>query len=218
MIIAQEQVEIQHQNFILTNQRAIFWKDNSALIIADLHLGKSAHFRKNGIALPSDLIRADLHRLTGLVEYFEPNELIIVGDFLHAGKNAEFEIFKTWRMNFPNLVILLVKGNHDRIPNQNLLALGVSHTHKTYETADFIFSHEKIDHKEKFVISGHIHPGLMLRNSVKGFSKFPCYVLTKNQLILPAFSSFTGLDTKNHPQNAHYYFFTEEAIFELKRT
>ena len=215
MNVVEKEIVINHQTLTLTNQRAIVWKKESALILSDLHLGKTAHFRKNGIALPVDLIQEDLKRLSQLIENYHIEKLIIVGDFLHAGKNSEFEIFKHWKSQFLNLEIILIKGNHDRISHQNLIDLGITEVHFTYHKNDIVFSHEYIENHDSFIISGHIHPGVSLKSPIRKIVKFPCYIKTENQIILPAFSSFTGLDTKNHPEKSVYYFFTEEGIYEL---
>ena len=70
MMLAEKKIVIRNQSFILTNQRAMFWEESSALIFSDLHLGKTAHFRKNGIALPDNLIQNDLQRLSDLIHHF----------------------------------------------------------------------------------------------------------------------------------------------------
>ena len=71
MMLAEKKILIRNQNIILTNQRALFWEESSALIFSDLHLGKTAHFRKNGIALPDNLIQNDLQRLSDLIHHFQ---------------------------------------------------------------------------------------------------------------------------------------------------
>ncbi|KIC62683.1 ligase-associated DNA damage response endonuclease PdeM [Chryseobacterium taiwanense] len=212
MKIIEKLISIKEHHFILTNQRALFWKESSALVLSDLHLGKTAHFRKNGIALPSDIIHQDLKRLSSLIYHFKAEKIIIVGDFLHAGKNSEFELFANWKMQFPTLSVILVKGNHDRISEKDILELGVSEIHTIYKENEFIFSHQNLKDESQFVISGHLHPGVMLQSSTKRL-KFPCYIVTDHQLILPAFSTFTGLDTQDYFPNAQKYIFTQDSIF-----
>ena len=51
---------IQNETLIFTNQKAIFWEREKTLIISDLHVGKSAHFRKSGIAVSSEILLDDL--------------------------------------------------------------------------------------------------------------------------------------------------------------
>ena len=46
MNIATNNITIQNEIFTLTNQRALFWGKEKALIFSDLHIGKTAHFRK----------------------------------------------------------------------------------------------------------------------------------------------------------------------------
>ncbi|QIG89389.1 ligase-associated DNA damage response endonuclease PdeM [Chryseobacterium sp. POL2] len=215
MNLVEKEIIIRNHHFVLTNQRALFWKNEKSLIISDLHLGKTAHFRKNGIALPADIIHQDLQRLSYLIEFYICEKLIIVGDFIHAGKNSEFEIFKTWKMQFPNLKIILVKGNHDKISIETLYNLGVSEVYKQLRIDDFIFNHEDLEMQDFFVISGHIHPGVSLQSTVRKFLKFPCYIVSEDKFILPAFSSFTGLDTQDYYPNAQKYIFDDACILEL---
>lgn len=213
MILAEKKIVVHQQNLVLTNQRALFWQKADTLVLSDLHLGKTAHFRKNGIALPSEIIENDLKRLSDLIIHFQSKRMIVVGDFVHAGKNSEFRLFAEWKSHFPDLKIILVKGNHDRIVNEKLVEIGVTEVCEIYQEENFIFSHELVNSEEKFSISGHIHPGIRLKTPVGELVKFPSYIVTESQLILPAFSSFTGLNTRNHPENSSYYFFTEEEIY-----
>ena len=55
MKLATHEIEILGEKLILTNQRVVFWPKESALILSDLHIGKTAHFRKNGIAIPKNI-------------------------------------------------------------------------------------------------------------------------------------------------------------------
>ena len=57
---------IQHEKLIFTNQKAVYWEREKTLIISDLHVGKSAHFRKSGIAISSQVLHDDLEILENL--------------------------------------------------------------------------------------------------------------------------------------------------------
>ena len=46
-----------NQTFLLSAQRTVFWEEEKTLILSDLHLGKSGHFRKSGIAIPQNTVR-----------------------------------------------------------------------------------------------------------------------------------------------------------------
>jgi DNA ligase-associated metallophosphoesterase len=105
--------KLHEQNLWLSAQRSIFWEEQKALIVSDLHFGKTGHFRKSGIAVPQTVYKEDLQRLISLLHHFQPQQLIVVGDFFHSSINTELDWFKKWRADFSSLKILLVKGNHD---------------------------------------------------------------------------------------------------------
>ncbi|MCH8494168.1 MAG: metallophosphoesterase [Balneolales bacterium] len=44
-----------------------------------------------------------------------------------------------------------------------------------------------------FTISGHIHPGIRMKGYAKQSLMLPCFHLSKNGFLLPAFGTFTGL-------------------------
>lgn len=205
---------VQKENLIFTNQRALFWTGNKSLIISDLHLGKTAYFRKNGIPVPSDILEDDLERLDFLIQYFDAEQLIVVGDFLHAGKNADFKIFEEWRKLNSTLKIILIKGNHDIKNADFLLDLNISIIENSLYTKPFTFIHIPENTENQFSISGHLHPGVTVKLEKRKTVRLPCFRLSENQLILPAFSMFTGLDTQSC-QDFECIAFTEDLIFEL---
>ncbi|WP_346985450.1 metallophosphoesterase [Chryseobacterium sp. POE27] len=115
MNVQTKSINVQQETFTLTNQRALFWEEQKALILSDLHIGKTAHFRKNGIALANQIMKNDLERLSILIEYFKPEKFIVVGDLLHAGDNSDVDEFCEWRNQYSDLQFHLIEGNHDRI-------------------------------------------------------------------------------------------------------
>src|ERR1700704_3572865 len=108
---------LNENTFWLSPERCIFWEEEKALIISDLHFGKTGHFRKSGIPVPQSVYKEDLQRLVAQIQYFQPQQLIIVGDLFHSEINKELEFFKRWRINFPQLKVQLIKGNHDILNN-----------------------------------------------------------------------------------------------------
>src|SRR5258706_13613026 len=99
---------INNNSFWVTPERCLFWEDQNTLIIADLHLGKTGHFRKSGIAVPQNIYKDDLQRLIAQLYLFKAERLVIVGDFTHSSMNKELELFKRWRKDFSLLHIDLV--------------------------------------------------------------------------------------------------------------
>nr|WP_315028603.1 ligase-associated DNA damage response endonuclease PdeM [uncultured Chryseobacterium sp.] len=214
MFIATRNISIEHETFILTNQRAAFWEKEKALILSDLHIGKTAHFRKNGIAVTNHIMKSDLERLSALIEVFQPDKFIVVGDLLHAGDNSDVDEFCKWRNQYPDLHFYLIEGNHDRISEalEKKLCLDFKETLLTIDNITFIHDFNKAG--SGFQITGHIHPGIILSSPVKNL-RLPCFVQTENQLLLPAFSEFTGLDIKNIPKDGRYFVFTDSEIHEI---
>ena len=105
--------KILDSQFWLTTDRTMYWEEEKALIVSDLHFGKTGHFRKSGIAIPPSVYKEDLQRLVTQIQFFQPRELIIVGDMFHSTANKELELFLKWRSDLSDLNIRLVRGNHD---------------------------------------------------------------------------------------------------------
>ncbi|SMP09141.1 ligase-associated DNA damage response endonuclease PdeM [Chryseobacterium profundimaris] len=214
MNVQTKKIKIRQETFTLTNQRALFWEEQKALILSDLHIGKTAHFRKNGIALANQIMKNDLERLSILIEYFKPEKFIVVGDLLHAGDNSDVDEFCSWRNQYNDLQFHLIEGNHDRISKKLEAKLCLNFKSELLEIDDFMLIHDFEKKHPKFQITGHIHPGFVINSAVKKI-KLPCFVVTENQLLLPAFSEFTGLDTKNIPKKGKFHVFTDTEIYEI---
>lgn len=215
-LIITQKINCKNEILELTNQRVIFWESQNSLILSDLHIGKSAHFQKSGIPIPSNILTTDLNRLAKLIHHFKANQLIIVGDLFHAEYNKDLDEFKSWLTQFNNLNIKLIKGNHDRLSDKVYQQFNIQVFNKKYTENLLNFVHD-FDNIEEgyFVISGHTHPGVFIKGKGRQRIKLPCYQVTKQQLILPAFSLFTGLNTKNAPENCKNYCFTNDGIFEV---
>ena len=110
----------------------------------------------------------------------------------------------------------MVKGNHDRLLNSTYEDFNIE-VHKTdLKIGTIKFVHDNVALEENyFSISGHTHPGVAIKTKGKQRIKLPCYQVTKQQLILPAFSLFTGLNTRDFPEKCTNYAFTNDAFFEL---
>lgn len=189
---------IHDQIFWITPERCIFWEEENTLIVADLHLGKTGHFRKAGIAVPQSIYKADLQRLMAMLYLFKAERLIVVGDFTHSTANKELELFLKWRKDFSALQIDLVKGNHDILEDAWYKEANVMLHEWDLLINGYLFKHEDKRYKRpdienvNYTFSGHLHPGFKLKGQGKQNLKFPCYFFGKDHCILPAFSRFTG--------------------------
>lgn len=209
-------ISIQNEVLTLTNQRALFWGQQKTLVLSDLHIGKTAHFRKAGIPIPSAILDNDLKKLQGLINYFQPEIVLVVGDLFHAEQNTDSAQFRDFIESNQNINFELIKGNHDRLKNSFYESLGISvyKTHK--DVAAFRFVHDEQHCGEDiFCISGHTHPGVVIKGRGKVSIKLPCYEVSEHRLILPAFSEFTGLNTKRTVASAVCYGFTDKSVFEV---
>lgn len=209
-------ISIQNEVLTLTNQRALFWGQQKTLVLSDLHIGKTAHFRKAGIPIPSAILDNDLKKLQDLINFFEAEIVLVVGDLFHAENNTDIDQFQKFLQVNRKVSFELIKGNHDRLKNSFYEFLGISvyKTHK--DVAAFRFVHDEQHCGEDiFCISGHTHPGVLIRGRGKVSIKLPCYELSEYRLILPAFSEFTGLNTKRTVDSAICYGFTDKSVFEV---
>ncbi len=216
MNIVTEDIDFGESILTLTNQRVIYWKSEQSLILSDVHIGKTAHFRQHGIAVSDAVLHKDLERLENLIAYFKPQKLIVVGDLFHANYNSNITEFKEWLTDYTGLEKILVKGNHDRIHSMVSEELNFSVTHKL-KIQNITFKHD-LDHADEneIIISGHIHPGVKFKTHGKQYIKLPCYYINETELILPAFSLFTGLNTNFDIEKGNIYAFDEEIIFKAK--
>lgn len=185
---------IRKQTLQLLPEKALFWKDSKMLIIADIHIGKAAVFRHQGIPIPEGSMQDDLVRLQTLVSQWEPSRLLIAGDFIHAkiGMTVKTKQLVAHVLHSLNCPIHLVIGNHDRLLVKNLPGEWPLILHKEpLIEGPFAFCHEPQKIPGQFVISGHIHPQILLSCGIDEM-KFPCFVFKPSQAILPAYSSFAG--------------------------
>ena len=182
----------------LSPNRCIFWEEEKALILSDLHLGKSGHFRKSGIGIPQTIFKDDLHRLFSQIQFFKPKTLIIAGDMFHSTANKELAFFLKWRNDISHIEIILIKGNHDILPKTFYKEANIEVIKKRLSIKNFCFTHDITDEcddpdKKLFTFSGHIHPGIKIRGAARQSLNLPCFYFTTKHAVLPAFSLFTGL-------------------------
>ena len=119
-----------------------FGRRKDQLILSDLHFGKTGHFRKAGIAVPSAVYREDLLRLLSLIQYFQPRQLLVVGDLFHSRENKELHLFRRWRDDFPDLGIRLVLGNHDILRAGWYEEAGITVSRDLLRMGEFAFIHD----------------------------------------------------------------------------
>lgn len=209
-------INCKEERFILSKDRAIFWESKKMLIISDLHLGKGAHFRQSGIPVPSSITGTDLDTLSGLIAQFLPELLLVTGDMFHHEMNSEVETFRLWRSFYPDLKIVLIKGNHDLLHAAEYKGLSIDIAEKELLCGPFRFIHDQPKIFDKYYnITGHIHPGVTLYGKARQRIKLPCFYFGKNCAILPAFSVFTGLSKIKAEEGDQFYAITPEKVIPV---
>lgn len=186
---------LKHQRLWLLPQHALYWQKKKTLLVADPHIGKTSHFRKNGIAVPDDVAESNLDNLDTIIELTDPEHLVILGDLFHSDINKEWKQFIHWRKGYSQLEVSLVIGNHDILETKNYHQ-GIINVFKKLSINPFLFVHDinalTDQDKNKYIISGHIHPAVQLKGRGRQAMKLPCFYFGQQYGILPAFGGFTG--------------------------
>lgn len=190
---------IHGNTFWVSPERCLYWEEKNTLIVSDLHFGKSGHFRKEGIAIPQNVYKADLQRLIAQLYLFKADKLYIVGDMTHSKVNRELGLFLRWRKDFPTLEIELIRGNHDILAESWYKEAGITVHEQRLSSPPFLFLHDpqlrkKLSGEEQglYSFTGHVHPGVSIKGKGKQFLTFPCFYFARDYCVLPAFSRFTG--------------------------
>lgn len=184
------------QQLILLPQKAIYWEEEKALIVADLHIGKVGHFRKAGIAIPKLMEQEELATLSDLINEYKPKQLIFLGDLFHSDMNNDWNWLQLWRELFPDVKMILIKGNHD-ILHLDYYEQANFELYSELNIEPFLFLHDKKDFNHsnssgKYILSGHIHPAIKLKGKARQSVLLSCFLFSDNSAILPAFGKFTG--------------------------
>lgn len=221
--------KINNHQFWLTTDRTMFWEEEKTLIVSDLHFGKTGHFRKSGIAVPPVVYKEDLQRLIVQIQYFQPRELIIVGDMFHSSANRELELFLKWRSDLSGLRIRLIRGNHDILKEDWYENAGIQLSQQTFSRRQFHFVHDISDHLNRkegyfenirdeisYFFSGHLHPGIRINGSGRQTLCFPCFYFGKKYAVLPAFSRFTGVAMINPEEGEQVFAIVDHALIQLQ--
>lgn len=204
---------INNQKFTLHPSGAIYWQERDMLLIADVHLGKVAHFRKYGAAVPVAAGYKNIEKLTEVVHHYNPKTVCFLGDLFHSKLNTDWDDFVKWvDYIIPN--IILISGNHDIIPKYLFEEIDIE-VIDTLEIDGFLLTHHPVEESEKFNFCGHLHPGIKLRGVGRQNMRLPCFFKRKKQLILPAFGTFTGKHILKPQDGDEVYVLVEGEVLKV---
>ena len=200
----------------LLPQKAIWEPENKYLIISDCHLGKVEHFRASGIGLPINAIDDTINKLKSLLQTFEPNHVIFLGDLFHSIKNESFEKLKILIANHKIIDFSLIVGNHDIMNKDDYSTRGLS----VYD--EMFYGNLWLTHEPQaevrhglYNLAGHIHPGIRLKGTAKQSISLPCFYFGQNTGILPAFGYFTGKHLIKADKKSRIFAISENNIYNV---
>lgn len=177
----------------LLPEGAVFLTLSATLVVADLHLGKSAAFRARGLPVPEGDNARDLARLLELAKKYQAARLVIAGDLFHApaGITPELESALRGFHEALKIPVTLVVGNHDEKLKQLPEHLHPLPWLDLEENLRVI--HDPADASgQRLYICGHLHPVVKIPDGKRTSLRLPCFLLRGHTLVLPSFGSFTG--------------------------
>jgi DNA ligase-associated metallophosphoesterase len=187
-------IDVAGERLLLDAARAVYWPARQVMLIADAHFGKAQVFREHGIALPEAGTAADLARLDALIARHRPQQLVVLGDLVHGRTALDADWIAAlvrWRARHPSLHCSVVRGNHDR--HLDAGSLGFTSMVGSELHPPFVFAHEPHADPRGYVLAGHIHPGIVLRERHAPKARLPVFWFRDGTGVLPAFGRLTGL-------------------------
>ncbi len=206
----------QHRSLSLLPEGAVFLTETATLIVADIHLGKSAAFRAKGLPIPEGDSARDLSRLLDLANKSHAAELVIAGDLFHAptGVTPELEAALALFMTRLGMPLTLVVGNHDvKIPRFPAGLRSVPHL--DLEERIRIVHDPAHASGDRLHIAGHWHPVVKIPDGKRTSLRLPCFLFRKNTLVVPAFGSFTGGSILDAKADDRVFVALREQVVEL---
>ncbi len=193
---AGDPILVASETLIPLADRALLWPRQRSLIVADVHLGKGAAFRRAGVPVPSGATEADLARLDVLIAEHAPARLLVLGDLFHARLSYDepaVAAIDAFRARHAGLQITAIQGNHDRQVERLPAAWQIEWIAGSLHQPPFVFAHEPAADPRGFVLAGHIHPVVQLK-SRRDAARLPVFWFRHAERIavLPSFGSFTG--------------------------
>jgi uncharacterized protein len=203
----------------LLASKALLFRRERILVVADLHFGKVNTFRRAGLPVPPAAATKTMEILIDLINDVQPSRMIFLGDLFHSHYNEEWEAVGQVIAHFSSCRFELVRGNHDIMSEQQYIRKGIQVVEQEM-TGQWILTHEPMERstipKGKINLAGHLHPGARLYGKGNQSVMLPCFWFSEKQVIVPAFGSLTGLAAIPPSQNDHVYVVLEDKVMEVK--
>jgi len=185
------EINFLENTFVLDPAGCLFWKEESLLVVSDLHLEKGSSFAaKKGLFIPPYDTQATLEKLALRVLHWQPKTVLSLGDSFHDDDAAN-RLPNSYKQHLSQLMLgrdwIWVSGNHDPSPPKDLGGTFCEEIH----IANVNFCHEPKPEFNIGEIAGHLHPAAKIKQRGKSVRR-RCFVGDEERLIMPAFGSFTG--------------------------
>lgn len=190
-----ETLVVDGQSINLLSEKAAYLPEQKALLVSDVHLGKSETFQRFGIPIPNQINQATLQRLKQACDSTQADALFVLGDLFHARAGMVDEVIDSW-LKFlaeTQLDAHLILGNHDRALLDFLSQLSLTCYTTPIDLGPWVLSHEPLPLSLGVNICGHIHPCVRIGRGSDRL-RLPCFYWEASQkrLTLPSFGEFTG--------------------------
>ncbi|MFT3729959.1 MAG: ligase-associated DNA damage response endonuclease PdeM [Hyphomicrobium sp.] len=187
---ADQPVNICGKTFIAHQFGALYWPAESALIVSDLHLEKGSAFAARGQMLPPYDTRETLRKLAKVIDRYQPETVISLGDSLHDSDGAsrmDAADVETLHMLQDDRDWIWITGNHDPKIDRAL----AGHVAEEIVVGGIALRHEPRPGAATHEIAGHFHPAARLVFHGTSLRR-PCFVGNRLRLVMPAFGAYTG--------------------------
>jgi len=211
-------VRLAGEELWLLPEKALYWPAQQALLIADVHFGKAAAYRKLGQPVPQGTTSRNIAVLDGLLAALPCRQLIFLGDFLHgpgSHASATLKVLADWRARHSELAMTLIRGNHDKRAGDPPASLNIRVVPEPFLLGPFALQHEPDPHPERHVLAGHVHPVYRLHGRGRQSLRLPCFRIGDEISVLPAFGAFTGGYQVEREENCRIFVIGDNEIWPV---
>jgi DNA ligase-associated metallophosphoesterase len=177
-------------------QRAAELPAERTLLVADVHLGKAAAFRRLGVPVPGGTTAETLQRLGALQLACGATRIVFLGDLLHSAHGRSAALLAQladWRRTQAAVELVLVRGNHDAQAGDPPAALGITVVDEPLVLGGFALRHHPGPAAGAYALAGHLHPCIAVGGRSGDRLRLPCFHFGAQGGVLPAFGAFTGM-------------------------
>lgn len=210
-------VQVAGQAIELLPERAAYLPDRRMLLVADAHFGKAQAFRRLGVPVPEGTTQSNLRVLTALIARTGARQLVFLGDLLHARHGrapAAMEAVAHWRASHADVVMHLVRGNHDSRAGDPPPDWHVGVVDEPWHLGPWALCHHPAPVDGAYVLAGHLHPAAAVGRGVDRL-RLPCFHFGADVGVLPAFGDFTGMHAVTRLPGDRVFAVTHDAVHEL---